>query len=104
MHMKGTCIQINACNFSERQHAKRKQRKWLKLPQNPTKKPMRPTNGSLMQMSLAAGVTEMRKANIGIIFRGDHYMFTDHDTETDCFLFVFISIFYAMVHHKNTVQ
>lgn len=48
-------------------------------------------NACLMQMTLAAGVTEMRKVNIESIFPGDHNMFTDYDTESDFLSFFFFN-------------
>lgn len=43
-------------------------------------------------MTLAAGVTKMRKVNIESIFRGDHNMFTDYDTENDFFFRLYFYI------------
>lgn len=44
-------------------------------------------NARLMQMTLAAGGTKMRKVNIKSIFSSDHNMFTDDDTEADFFFY-----------------
>lgn len=80
MHMKVTCIKINTYNFSERQHARHKPHKSLKLPQEPKSNLAHPdANASLMQMTLSGGV---RNVNTECIFPGDQIMFTDYVTET----------------------
>lgn len=70
---------MNVRNFSERQQAKREQRKRLKLPKRKKQNNRGHPNSRLMLMTLAT-----RKVNTESIFSGDHNTCTDmtHDGVT----------------------